>query len=151
VDRKLIVFALSVVLICVSIPYSKAAQDHASYCAPLAGASVILSPIFFLALVFNLVPSLLLSMVMPFILLPIIILALPFAFMALPIVLLLFMVEAVLAVILFLTLASEWYPKIINEGDYGSLSYSFSSSLISAVSFTTLTLGGIVFPRCFCQ
>jgi hypothetical protein len=89
VDRKPLVFALSVVLICVSIPYSKAAQDHASYCAPLAGASVILLPIFFLALVFNLVPSLLLSLITPFILLPIIILALPFAFMALPIVLLL--------------------------------------------------------------
>lgn len=144
-NRKLLVFALSAVLICVSIPYSKAAQDHVSYCAPLAGASAILSSIFFLALMFNLVPSLLLSMVMPFILLPIILLALPLAFMALPIVLLLFMIEAVLAVILFLTLASEWYPKVISEGDYGSLSYSFSSSLISAVSFTTLTLGGIVF------
>ena len=55
------------------------------------------------------------------------------------------MAEAILAVILFLTLASEWYPKVISEGDYCSLSYSFSSSLISAVSFTTLTLGGIVF------
>jgi len=86
-----------------------------------------------------------LLLIMPFILLLIILLSLPFAFMALPIVLLLFMVEAVLAVILFLTLASEWYPKVISEGDYGSLSYSFSSSLISAVSFTTLTLGGIVF------
>ncbi len=55
------------------------------------------------------------------------------------------MLEISFSVILFLSLACEWYPRVLSNGDYGSLSYSFSSSLISIISFTTLTLGGIVF------
>lgn len=55
------------------------------------------------------------------------------------------MLEISFSFVLFSALTCEWYPSVLTNGDYGSLSYSFSSSLISIISFTTLTLGGVLF------
>ncbi|MDY6984952.1 MAG: hypothetical protein SVE93_00865 [Candidatus Thermoplasmatota archaeon] len=82
---------------------------------------------------------------MPFMLLPFTFFLFLFSLPLIPIILLLFLLGISFSVILFLALTREWYSRVLTNGDYGSLSYSFYSSLISIISFTTLTLGGIVF------